>query len=148
MILNRLFSICILNVFLGVVVITFQSCCNNAYPFEIAAVMVRFEGLIDDNLSRAWVIETGRNNPDTQIDSIYYGYMNHTNGYSFLLEFDRSGPNGDYYIYADSVSGQNIISEVEISVKEQKCKADILNYTYQFNGTTKTKQDREIVISN
>lgn len=148
MILNRLFSIFILNVFLGVVVITFQSCCNNAYPYEIAAVMVRFEGLNDGDLSRAWVIETERNKPDVQIDSIYYGYLNHTNSYSFLLEFDRSRPNGDYYIYADSVLGRNIITDLVITIEEKKCKADILNYTYRFNGTPKTKQDGEIVISN
>ena len=146
MILHRLFNSGISIVLLGLMVIYTQSCCNNKYPYEIAAVTVRFEGLNDSDLSRAWVIETERNNPDTQVDSIFYGYLNQTNKYSFLLEFDRSRPNGDYFIYADSVSAQNVITDVEVIVEEHKCKADIVNYTYRFNGTQKSEQDREIVI--
>ena len=146
MILNRLFSTGVSIILLGSILIYTQSCCNNKYPYEIATVTLRFEDLNDTDLSRAWAIETERNNPDAQVDSIFYGYLNESNNYSFLLEFDRSGPNGDYYIYTDSVSAQNVITEVEVIVEEDKCKGDIVNYTYRFNGEQKSKQDKEIVI--
>ncbi len=146
MTLNRLFNTGISIILLTTVLIYTQSCCNNKQPYEIAVVTVRFEDLNDTDLSRVWVIETERNNPDARVDSIFYGYLNQTNKYSFLLEFDRSNPNGDYCIYADSVSTQNVITEVEVIVEEDKCKGDIVNYTYRFNGEQKSKQDKEIII--
>ena len=137
----------ILSIITGLLILSVQSCCNNKSPYEIAAVTVRFEGLNDVDMARAWVIETEQDNPGINIDSVFYGVMNQSNNFSFLLEFNRSALNGDFYIHADSIQGQNVITDVAVTVEERKCKADILDYTYSFNGVPKSEKDREIVIA-
>jgi len=138
----KLFS----GVFILFILFLSSSCCNNKPPEPVAAVKIKFEGLKDSYQSRAWVIETAKGDSSTKIDSVYYGLMHHVVGYSFLLEFRKDEPNGDYYIYADSVRGPNVITEFVLNTDQDKCGNDVITFTYRFNGIFETQKVREITI--
>jgi hypothetical protein len=44
------------------------SCCNQDRPSIVAVLQIEFEGISDDDLCTAWIIETDRDNYDIVID--------------------------------------------------------------------------------
>jgi len=107
---------------------------------------VVFEGINDSYKSKVWVIETEQGKPNAIIDSVYYGALHHITGYSFFLPFRTSGNNGDFYIYADSVRGSNVIRELELWTDEDKCGNQEIFYHYKFNSLFQTQANNRIVI--
>jgi len=123
-----------------------QSCCLSKPPEQVAGVLVVFEGINDADKSKAWVIETAQGNPDEQIDTTYYGALHHLTSYSFFLDFRTTGQNGDYYIYADSVKGINVITEMDLWTDTDKCENEKIYYNYKFNGFLQTQANQRIVV--
>jgi len=123
-----------------------QSCCISKQPEQEAGVLVVFEGINDIYKSKVWVIETEQGKPNAILDSVYYGALHHITGYSFFLPFRTSGNNGDFYIYADSVRGSNVIRELELWTDEDKCGNQEIFYHYKFNSLFQTQANTRIVI--
>lgn len=123
-----------------------QSCCMTKQPEQEAGVIVIVEGINDSDKSKIWVIETEQGNPDVRIDSVYYGPLHHITNYSFFLPFRKSGENGDYYIYADSVRGENVIKEMDLWTDADKCGNEEIFFQYKFNGLFQTQANKRIVV--
>lgn len=123
-----------------------QSCCMTKQPEQEAGVLVVFEGIEDSYKSKVWVIETEQGNPDAKIDSVYYGPLHHITNYTFFLPFRKTGENGDYYIYADSVRDENVIREMDLRTETDKCGNEEIFYQYKFNGLFKTEEDKRILV--
>jgi hypothetical protein len=115
-------------------------------PEQEAGVLVVFEGIDDSYKSKAWVIETEQGKPDAQIDSVFYGALHHITDYSFFLPFRTTGENGDYYIYADSVRGENVIREMDLWTGSDKCGNEEIFYQYKFNSLFQTQDNQRIII--
>lgn len=133
-------------VLLLIVLFILQSCCMTKQPEQEAGVLVVFEGINDSDQSKAWVIETEQGKPEATIDSVYYGALHHITEYSFFLPFRTIGENGDYYIYADSVRGENVIKEIELWKESDKCGNEEIFYHYKFNGFLQTQSNKRIVV--
>ncbi|NOX85327.1 MAG: hypothetical protein GXO86_05095 [Chlorobi bacterium] len=136
----RLFSV----VFIFGMLISLWSCCGSKPPDPVPAVTVKFEGLKDSDQSRVWVIETQPGQPETKLDSVYYGLLHHVTDYSFVLEFKKNNANGDYHIYADSVKGPNVITNVVINTETDDCGYEVLTFNYRFNGNYYDQRNYEI----
>lgn len=123
-----------------------QSCCMTKQPEQEAGVLVVFEGINDSDKSKVWVIETEQGNPDAKVDSVYYGALHHITSFSFFLPFRTIGENGDYYIYADSVRGENLIKEMDLWTDTDKCGNEEIFYHYKFNSLFQTQANKRIVV--
>lgn len=124
------------------------SCCNKVAPEPIAAVIIKFEGLTDSDMCNAWIIETVKNDSLTQVDSIFYGELNHIKHFIIELELNKYEDNGDYYIYADSIKTINKITDIDIDINYKGiCDSEEISFSYLFNGALKTNKDEMIIIS-
>jgi hypothetical protein len=124
------------------------SCCNKVAPEPIAAVIIKFEGLTDSDMCNAWIIETVKNDSLTQVDSIFYGELNHIKHFIIVLELNKYEDNGDYYIYADSIKTINKITDIDIDINYKGiCDSEEISFSYLFNGELKTNKDEMIIIS-
>jgi hypothetical protein len=124
------------------------SCCNKVAPEPIAAVIIKFEGLTDSDMCNAWIIETVKNDSLTQVDSIFYGELNHIMHFIIVLELNKYEDNGDYYIYADSIKTINKITDIDIDINYKGiCDSEEISFSYLFNGELKTNKDEMIIIS-
>ncbi len=138
----RLFS----GIAILMILISLGSCCGSKPADPVPAVTVKFEGIKDSDQSRVWVIETLPGQPENKLDSVFYGLLHHVTDYSFILEFKKNGGNGDYHIYADSVKGPNVITDVVINKEEDDCGYEVMTFNYRFNGNYYDQRTHEISI--
>ena len=132
----------------SVLLCSVYSCCNKDAPYPIAAVLIKFEGLTDSDISNAWIIETAKNDSSTHLDTIFYGQLSHINNFSILIEFKKYEENGYYYIYADSIKTINKITDIDIDINyEGICESEDISFSYFFNGELKTNKDDMIIIN-
>ncbi len=117
-------------------ILSFLSCDKNKDQY--AAVDIKFEGLEDAPLVHAWVIETERNDTSVRLDTVIQTQLHKVNKYTIELEFKTESLNGDYLIYADSIKGVNMITDVIVNKD--------FTFTYLFNGIPKTEKDHYLII--
>lgn len=134
----------IISVILSIII---DSCCNDTRPYATAAINIYFEGVNDSESIHAWIIETPKNDPSEIIDSINYGEISSTNNYSIQLFLEKYEINGDYYIYADSITSENRITNVEINIETGRCGTEDISFSYLFNGSFMTEKDTQLIIS-
>jgi hypothetical protein len=132
----------------SVLLCSIYSCCNKVAPYPIAAVLIKFEGLSNSDMSNAWIIETVKNDSSTHLDTIFYGQLSQVNHFTIELEFEKYEDNGDYYIYADSIKTINKITDIDIDINYKGiCDSEDISFSYLFNGELKTNKDDMIIIN-
>lgn len=129
-------------------VLLLNSCCNKGVPQPIAAVKLQFTGFTNSDMADVFIIETLREDINIHIDTMDYGQLRESNNYSILLEFKlKTEDNGNYIIMVDSMIEPHIITDVQINVKEKRCKTIIESFSFKFDGILKTNKDYIIIIN-
>jgi hypothetical protein len=127
-----------INIYL-VVFLNLLVCCKGANKEEqVAGIWITFTGIMDSDLSHAWIIETAKNDTLIHLDTIEYGQLTSIKAYTITLDFKTDRENGEYLIFADSIDGVNIISNVEVFSKDEH-----YEYSFMFNGVQKSSRNKD-----